>query len=251
MKQYLKSENLPWLTLLAGGIGLLLRVWLLSTEDEKGFVTRGHISGILLLVLTAAFAVMLFLLTRVLIQGSKYRFNFPASDTGGIGAAVAAAGIAIASVVELTAAADTLETFCALLGILSAAALLFVGHSRWKGLHPSTLFHIMICAWLVLRLICLYRSWSSEPQLEDYCFQLLAIVCAMLATYQRAAFDANFGKRFPHAFFSLASVYCCILSLAGPDGAVLYLSLGMWLFTDLCNLRAMPRRHRRENHEAA
>lgn len=245
MKKYLKHENLPWLTLAVGGIGLLLRLWLISTEDAKGFIIGGHFSGILLILLTLAFLAVLYLATRSLTQGGKYQFNFPASLTGGIGAGLAALGCGIASLVELTTAADTLAVFCSLLGLVAAAALAFVGHSRWKGLHPSMLAHTAICVWLMLRLICLYRSWSSDPQLEDYCFELLAIVCAMLSCYHRATFDANFGQRPPHIFFSLAGVYCCCVSLANPGTALLYLSLGVWLFTDLCRLTPMPRRFRR------
>lgn len=246
MKNILKHQNLPWLTLFCGGIGLLLRLWLLSTENEKGFIARGHISEILLTALTILFLGVLYLASRGLVQGNKYPFNFPASLVGGIGAAIAAVGVAVTSVAELTAQLEKLELICALVGLVTAAALLFVAHSRWKGLHPSMIFHTLICGWLILRLICLYRSWSSDPQLEDYCYQLLALVFAMISVYHRATFDANFGNRCGHAFFSLACVYCCCLSMGGPDGIVLYLCLGIWQFTDLCRLTPMPRRYRKE-----
>lgn len=251
MKQILKHQNLPWLTLFCGGIGLLLRVWLLNTENDKGFIIRGHISEILLTVLSVLFLAVLFLATRGLVQGNKYQFNFPASLSGGIGAAIAAVGIGVVCVTELTLAPGKLELFCWLAGIPAALALLFVAHSRWKGLHPSMLFHTYVCCWLVLVLVCRYRSWSSDPQLEDYCYQLLALVFAMISAYHRATFNANFGKRMPHAFFSLGCVYCCILSIAGPDGSLLYLCLGIWQFTDLCRLTPMPRRYRGKEHEAS
>lgn len=251
MKQILKHQNLPWLTMFCGGIGLLLRLWLLSTENNKGFITRWHISEILLTVLTVLFLGVLYLTTRGLQQGNKYRFNFPSSLSGGIGGAIAAVGVALTSITELSVGVAKLELLCALTGLLAAACFLFVAHCRWKGLHPSMIFHTFICCWLVLRLICLYRSWSSDPQLEDYCYQLLALVFAMISAYHRAAFDAKMGQRAPHAFFSLACVYCCILSVAGPDGIVLYLCLGAWQFTDVCRLTPMPRRYRGKRNEAA
>ena len=241
MKQLIHHKNLPWLTLVAGGIGLLLRLWLQSTSNDKGFFLRGHISGTLLIVLSVLFLLLLWFSTRDLKQAGKYRFNFPASVPGGIAAYIAGAGFAITSITDLLHAEDTLALFAAILGILSAAALVFVGMCRLKGRHPSMLFHSVICAHLMLRLICLYRVWSSDPQLMDYCFQLLALVCAMLAAYHRATFNANFGSRRSYAFFNLASVFFCCLSLTGPENIALYLAMGLWLFTDQCNLTPMPR----------
>lgn len=241
MKQLIHHKNLPWLTLVTGGIGLALRLWLQSTANDKGFFIRGHISGTLLILLTVLFLVVLLISTRDLKQAGKYRFNFPASIPGGIAAYIAAAGFAIVNVTDLIHAEDMLATVAAALGIISAAALVFVGMCRLKGRHPSMLFHAVICAHLTLRLICQYRVWSSDPQLMDYCFQLLALACAMLASYHRATFNANFGSRRSYAFFNLAAVYFCCVSLAVPEGLTAYLATGLWLFTDQCNLTPMPR----------
>lgn len=241
MKLIFHPKNLPLATVVCGLVGLLLRIWLLGTENEKGFVDRSHISATLLLILTGVYLLILVIATRPLQQANKYRFNFPASVPGAIGSLAGAVVIALLSLGELSGAADALVTFCALLGVLAAVALVFISHCRWKGLHPSTLFHIVVCAWLMLRLICMYRQWSSDPQLLDYCFQLLAIVCMMLYAYQRATFDANFGRRDLYVLFDLAGVYFCCLSLAGPDDVAFYLGSAAWLFTDLCNLTPMPR----------
>lgn len=245
MKRFFDQRNLPWLTLALGGIGLGMRLWLNTTANDKGFILRGHISLIGLLAVTFATLALLFVATRSLRQASKYNFNFPPSLAGGIGAALAAVGLAVTSVLELAASEHILNTITALIGLLTVGALLFVGHSRWKGMHPSMLFHCVICAYLMLRLICMYRGWSADPQLTDYAFELLALVCAMLATYHRATFDANFGQRSSYAFFSLAAVYFCCLSLGGSNGPLLFFALGAWLFTDQCNLTPMPREHRR------
>lgn len=246
MNQYIKHENLPELTLVCGGIGMLLRSWLLSTENKNGFIQRGHISEILLLVLTAAFLVVLFLSTRSLQQGSKFRFNFPASRVAAIGTILAAIGVAIASVTDLLTAPDIMASLAAVLGLVAAIGLLLAAKSRWVGDHPPMLFHGIVCVWLMLRLIGLYRSWSSDPQLEDYGFQLLSVVCCMLSSYHRAAFSTDDGQRPQYVFFALSSVYFCCLSLAGPDSILLYLSLGAWLYTDLCKLTPMPKNFRSE-----
>ena len=246
MNQYFKHENLPELALFCGGIGMLLRSWLLSTENSLGFVPRGHISEILLLILTTIFLVVLFLSSRTLQQGNKFRFNFPASVFAAIGTVLAAIGVSISSISDFVSAEDLLATLAAVLGLLAAAALLYGARCRWIGEHPPILSYAAICLWLMLRLIGLYRTWSSDPQLEDYAFQLLGVVCCMLASYHRATFSADDGHRPEYVFFSLASVYFCCLSLAGPDSIVLYLSLGAWLYSDLCNLTPMPKDYRSE-----
>ncbi len=251
MKQYLKHDNLPWLTLLCGSIGLVLRLWLLSTENDKGFITRWHISEILLTVLTVVFIAALFLVTRSLTQGNKYRFNFPVSPVGAVCAALAAGGIALVSLAQLFGATILLDRICWLLGLPAALALLYAAYCRWQGTQPHMLLHAFLCTWLILVLVCQYRHWSADPQLENYCYQLLALVFAMLSSYHRAAFAADFGKRSSHAFFSLGCVYFCCLSVAGPHNILLYLCLGAWQVTDLCRLNPMPRQFRREDHEAA
>ena len=251
MKNIIKHQNLPLLVFAGGVIGIALRIWLLTTENDRGFLDRGHISIILLMVLTAVMAGLLFFRCRDLQQGEKYSFNFPASSLGGIGCIAAAAGVALTSATELLTAADFLELAAAVVGLLAAGSLVFVGHRRWKGLQPSVLLHTLVCVWLLLRLICLYRSWSSDPQLQDYCFELLALVCAMLGTYHRATFDADFGKRCPYVFFSLASVYFCLISLVSPSDTMLFFALGLWQLTNLCSLNPMPKELPEENNEAS
>ena len=113
MKNILKSTNLPWITLACGGVGLLLQLWLLGTADEKGFVASGHISGILLWILTAGVLALLLLLTRDLQEANKFSFNFPASDVGALGSLVGALGLAVSSVAELAQWEDAVATAAA------------------------------------------------------------------------------------------------------------------------------------------
>ena len=241
MKNIFSPKNLPWAVPAAGGIGLLLRLWLLNTGvDEKGFLISGHIADILVWALTAIVIVTVLLCTRSLQQAAKYGFNFPVSMTGAIGCLLGAAGIAIASIAELTAYDDVLALACAVIGLLAAVSLGYLGFCRHKGLRPSILCHCVLCIYLMLRLINQYRHWSSDPQLQDYCFQLLATVCLMLAAYHRATFDANLGKRRPHAFYHLCAVYFCCLSLTEVSGIAFYLGTGVWMLTDLCSLAPMP-----------
>lgn len=241
MKNYQTTKLLPWVTLCGGILGLALRLILNATENDKGFVTRWHWSTIALVALTALFLAGIYVLTRPMRQANKFEFNFPASLFGGIGAALAAVGFGFTSITELLAARDLLTTVSAALGIVAALALLVVAYTRWQGKRPSMILHSLICAYLMVRLICMYRQWSSDPQLTDYAFELLALVCAMLAAYHRATFDANLGRRASFAFFSLAAVYFCFLGLGGENQPLLYGAVGLWLFADRCDLTPLPR----------
>ena len=246
MKNILKPVNLPWLMLATGGLGLLLHLWLLNTKDSEGFLAVWHISEILMWVLTAGVVVLLLWLTSRLLEASKYQFNFPPSEPFGVGTWLGALGIGGTSLIELLSGADILSGITAVLGLISAVALVIVGLLRIKGLRPSALLHGTVCVYLMIRIICLYRHWSSDPQLMDYCFQILALVSLMIAVYHRATFDADFGKRRPYAFFNLLSVYFCCLALPGWENTAFFLGCGVWMFTDTCNLTPMPATVRRD-----
>ena len=244
MKKLLNPMSLPWVTLAAGAAGLVLRLWLLASRaDETGMLAPGvHPAAVLLWLLTAAMVALLWLATDRLLEGAKYRFNFPPSLQSAIGCLLGGASILVTCIIELIVYSDTLNLLTCLLGFLSAAALVYVAYCRWKGLRMNILFHGAVCLYLMLRLVGQYRHWSSDPQLLDYCFQLMATVCIMLSVYHRAAFDADSGNRRLYAVFHLGAVYFCCLSLVGSENIVFYLGIGIWMFFDLCSLRPMPRR---------
>ena len=203
MKKYYSPDLMPLIVLAAGIVGMLLRLWQhMGGTDGKGLLIPGHASTVLLLILTCAVLALILLCTWNLSQGSKYRYNFPESMPGCVGAGAAAAGVLVASVMDLP--------LCA---------------SRD----------------LMLRLTSQYRVWSGEPQLLGYCWPLLASVCVMLSAYQSAAFGGELGHRRAQAFFHLAALYFCCLSLIGDHAPGFYLAMGVWMFTDICRLTPMPR----------
>lgn len=239
MDKLLNPKNLPWAVLAAGALGFVLEL-ILSAMDAGS----GHFLYMLLWVLTLGVAALLALGTRDLKQAPKYSFNFPASAVGAAGAAAAAAGILITTVAKLPSAADLLTVLDIILGFISAAALLFLSQCRWKGLHPSIVFHAAVCIFMMVDLICVYRLRSSDPQIWEYGFSLLASVAVMLACYYNAAFAANAGDRKMHTLFHLAAGYLCLLSLPLAETPVFYLTMAAWMFSNLCNLTPMPRKMR-------
>ncbi len=245
MNQLLKSYYLPWYLLGAGLLGAVLRLLLFATGmDQKGLLASGHWAAVLIWVLTAGALALLIYLCLDLKQAAKYSFNFPAFLPGSIGAAMASLGVLVTSVSALSHSTDTVTTLCAVFGLLSAGALAFLAYCRYQGLQPSSLFPMVICVYLMLRLVCQYRAWSWDPQIMDYFFCLMATVSLMLASYYDACFCAHSGNRRMHTVTHLAAVYFCLVSLPRSDAPVFYPAMAAWMFTNLCSLTPLPRARR-------
>ncbi len=243
MNKLLKPAYLPYLAPAAGVVGLLLRIWLFSTNvDSTGYLVLGHPAQVLLWVLTVGVLLVLFFGTRALPQVSKYSFLFPASAVGGIGCCLGGFSLVIVSILSLTAKPDGLTAIVSIMGLVSAMCLLLIGYNHWYGQRSHPILHAVICIFLMLRLVCQYRHWCSDPQTMDYCFQLLATVFLMLASYHRTAFSVKSGKRSSYVFYHLAAVYFCLLSLWRSDSFIFYFGTGVWMCTDLCNLSTKPKR---------
>ena len=242
MKRRTTAALLPWLILSFGILGALLRGLLYATGvDGRGLLVDFHIYHILLGILTVITGVCLVLLTRNLKQASKYGFNFPRSIVSAVGSAAAAVGFAVSCVRMFLAGAQGIAAISAALGLISAVMLGLLAYNRFRGKQPSSVISMVICVFLMVRLIYCYRLWSADPQLQDYVFALLANVGAMLACYFNAGFAAGEGNRRLHTLLHLASVYCAVVCLPFSDDMIFYLSVAVWMFTDLCNLTPMSR----------
>lgn len=245
MKISVKPNTIKYLVLGAGALGLLLRYLLYATgTDDQGLLVRDHFARILIWLLTAVTLAGLFVLTRKITGPEPYRDRFPASTPGGIGCILAAGGTLLTTISEMPNATGSAELVCTVLGFAAALILLLLGICRLTGFEPGFLLHAVLCVYFALRMVAQYRYWSSDPQLMDYCFHLLACVGLMLASYHHAAFGAEMGSHRQLWFFSLAAVYLCCLTLAGPEDQLFYLTCGIWLFTNLTSLTAKPRRQR-------
>lgn len=241
MKKYFNSIFLPWFILASGIMGFLLRFWLLSDGfDEKGLLTAGHPAELLLWLLTALTLILLTIGCLPLVQADKYSFNFPASAMGAAGEILAAMGLLAVSVLSFDSNLDAFSMAAFCVGLLCVPVLVLCAWCRLKGCQPPFFLHGFICVFWMLRLIVQYRIWSPDPQLQDYCFQLLATVFLMLSSYQRTVFDADCGDRRMYAIFHLAALFFCCLSIPGCQDWPLYLSCGVGAATNLCNLIPMP-----------
>ena len=225
------ANRTKYLIAAAGALGFLLRILLYTAgRDDRGLLIRGHWAGIALLILTAAVGVGIWVLTRP-VPAAADPGTFPASPMGAAGAAVAALALLFSS--GSGGAEDSMALAETVLRFASAIALAVIGFCRFRGSRPNFLLHCILCLYLAVRLVCQYRIWSADPQLQDYIYFLAAHVALMLTCYQFAAVDAGLGNPRKLWIFGLASVYLCAVSLWGEGEPLLMIGCGIWAFTNL------------------
>ena len=222
-------------TPILGVLGALLRWWLYATGmDIHGLLIAGHPAQLLTWVMTLAAAVLLVLGALQLKGKPEYQHNFPPSALGAIGYLLAAAAAIVRLVPRLHGPYDTLNLAVTVLCGLSAIALAILAWLRYTGKKPSPLLFFIICAWLMVDLVMLYRLWSATPQIQNYCFSLLANVCVMLSVYYTATFAADMGNRQMHTLFHLLAAFFCLISLPKCDDPLYYALICGFMMLETC-----------------
>ncbi len=221
-----QSKILPLFTLGAGGLGLTMRVWLMTSGvDEKGLILTEHPAGLLSFVFTAVTLLVLLLCVRK----PKAPADLP-PKLSALGCGAAAVGLFTVNLQELLRQQDTVTVLTCLAGLAAVVCLLLEAYALQKGKKTSYPVHGCLCIYLMLHPVTQYRHWSAEPQLQVYFFQLLASVMLMAACYHRTALAARQGSRRWYIFFSQAALYFCLLSL-NTENRLFYLSMGIWMAT--------------------
>lgn len=245
MKFNMKPNDLKLVMLSAAILGLALRIALYATGfDGRGLLTENHWTAVALWCLTAAAAAVLLVFGRTITGPEAYADAHPVSFGAAMGCFALAAGLALTTIREFSEFSTNLHLAIWVLGLVCAAAMGIVGVCRLLGKKPYFLLHTALCIYFALRMVSQYRTWSSDPFLQDYCFYLTAYVALMLTAYHQAAFDAGMGKHRLLWFYSLGSVYLCCLSMKGSRDTLLLLGCAVWAFTNLTNLTARKRRTR-------
>lgn len=229
MKSTKQTFGLALLSLGGGVVGLGLRMLMYANGlDEKGLLRPNHPLDIACWIIALALGVAFFVVVRRQEVSSGYGDNFPASIIAAVGCFAAAVGSLVLGLQLRSVAADTLSRLWRILAFLSSAAFGFTGWCRLKGKRPLFFFHMVICLFFCVHNICNYRIWSSNPQVADYAFPLLACVAlAMIALY-RAAFDVEVARPKKVMFASLMAGFLCLFSLVGPEYRIFYLFSGIW-----------------------
>ena len=234
MKNPLKPKLIPVLTLSAGAVGILTRLWLLSTGiDQKGLLDTAHPANAMCFILTGVFLALLFAcLYRA--PAKPYRGLFPPSVPSAVGCWIAAAGIGFTLLTERAGTTDLLTVVSTALGILSVFALVILGLRRLQGIRPNAAYHALITLHLLLQLVCRYRSWSSETQPAMLFFRLMASIFLMLSTYYLATLDAGTGNLKFYLSTRNSALFFCMVA-AQEQSPVFYVSMALWIVLSGCN----------------
>jgi hypothetical protein len=176
-----------------------------------------HPAHSLTFLLSGVFLLADFLWTRKLRKIRSHKKLYPASWLALIGCICAAAGILMTSLYELQLKRDTITIITLGLAALSVVCLVLLGIGRLKGLRPNFLMQAVVTVYLMFHLVSQYRLWSSEPQLQVYCFQLLASVFLMLSVFHGTVLDTQVGSRRMFVFFNQGALFFCCMSFAARE----------------------------------
>lgn len=231
------------LTFLGGGAGFALRRWQLATgfEGETGLAIPGAPAAMAVAGCSAVVVLGLLILCRRGEKTLSWETAFAAGRQNSLAvtAMVLGAMLLLASGgVEMVtrsingvftvegstrfarATALVLSTLRILLGIGALPCVFLWARAVFRGeggqeclsvLEPCVLY----CVWL----ISTYQDRSADPVVQDYLYEVLAIVTALLGLYFIAGHAFNNGKPRRAVFFCLAGAYFSLVTLA--DGHML------------------------------
>ena len=202
---------LPAFTLLAGVVGLVIRIWQINGGvDKKGLFVPFHPSSVLLLLLCVAVVAVLAVCTWGKRPGSRI-----CSGLNTAGAAIGGIGMLIISFFGLSRAGLPLSVLTSVLAVLAAACSVYIAVRCEKRKALPVFCFCAAPLFFALLLICQYRTWSSEPQVMKYLFSLIAFVLLLLTGYFGAVADTDSGKAMPLLFTQSAAAFFCTVAIPG------------------------------------
>ncbi len=242
-----KFGPLPLLGLTLGGslAGFLLRLRMLRTGyDGLGVQITGSWPYVALWILTFLMLGGLVALCCFMGSRSSLEENLRPSLPAALGGMAGGALLFACCLVGILGKPDLFDTLVYALGLAAGAFVAVNGYLRRTG-KANAPGGMVITLFLALYLVSRFRLWSRDPLLGDYCFELLASVCAMLASYRLVGFPMGRGRRRSCLFWSMAAVYFCAVSLADPDNRLFYGAMLLWLLPGTCTLsKPAPRRRK-------
>ncbi len=250
MKKWNNYPLLPGAVLILSVAAYFLRRRLYAVAvDEKGLLIAHHPLGLLLWAVILAGAVLILLTVRKLDGSRVYEDNFAPSNTAALGHFLMGCTALMMTLLSDFPLPDPVGTIWKALGLMTAAAMLWAGFCRTKGKKPFFGVHAALCLFLLLYLVSRYQLWSSNPQLQDYVFELLALVCLTLFSYHYAAFELGTGSRRMLLATGLLAVLLCGAANFRSQIPALYFSGLVWAAADLCRLDPPPKKDEVDAHE--
>lgn len=208
--------------------------------DGRNLLVPGHWSVWVLWFVTLAFAAALLILSSTI--SSRGTDTCRPSPAAAAGCFLLGAALLISLFRSFGDFPMTADLLIWVLGLCAAMGMFAVGISRFSGKKPYFLMHAVLCLYIALRTVAMYRRWSADPCLQDYGFYITAHATLMLASYHHAAFDAGMGNHRLLWVCSLGAVFFSCAALSRCDEKLLMAAFALWAFT---NLTVLPVRKRR------
>ena len=223
MKQFIRNHILPLFPLAAGIMGLLLRVWLFSTIDEKGLLPAKHFADTSLYILTAVTLAGVFLLSR------NQKFKPVGKDfcrfSMALGCLLGGIGIIFTGLRYQNARFSGIAVVACLIGglVLLAMAVLKCFNKKIPYSLPA-----ILTASFMLDTVAQCQIWGAVSQLQEYFFPLMAAVFLILSAYHTTLYAAGTGKSKLLVFFTQSAIFFCCTCL-NTSRWPLYLGLLFWV----------------------
>ena len=251
MEQKLGRTPAILATILTAAVACVLRGnQLLTAYDETGRVIVGAEKGPLTW-LSVAVVIVSAVYSFYLRPRKKYHAIADRSPALLGLTLLAAAAMVLASVTM----ALELEQMCDLLlatgGLVAAICWVVVGLDRVRGRKSPAALFMVPALFYAVELSCNFRNWSLDPQILDYCFELLALICVMCATFHLGGFCFDKGGRRITVFFCFCGIFFSAASLG--EGTLRSVSTSssaiLWLFSNLCPQLRPSRKRQDETGE--
>ena len=254
MEQKLGRAPVVILTIGAAAAGYFLRLRQLQTAyDASGRVIAGAGKGFLTWF-SLALVVVFLLYAYTLRPREKYAVLSGRGPVLLVLTAAASVLMILGCVRMVLELEQRMDLLLAAGGVASALCWLAAGLERFRGRKIPALLLMLPSLFLAVKLICDFRDWSRDPQILDYCFDLLALICAMCATFHLGGFCFDKGRRRTTVFFCMAGVYFGAVALAGGSLRELAFTGGvtLWLLANLLPLlRPVKKRRGRAEEQSA
>ena len=222
--------------LLLGLLGMGAQFWFATVKpDAAGLLPEQHPATMITIILTVITAILA-ILTTPYIQLPHHGAVLRA-----VGGYAAAVFMLISAIFQLMQG----DILSGILALLAALGSVYVGICRMRKARVHYTAYALFAVCFMFYLISRYRVWSAEPETVRYLFQLLALVCAMLVFYQKAALRARTGKFATYHFWHSMTLMLCLTAVPTAGNPSLYLAAAIWMTLD-----SSPRRKETQEEQA-
>lgn len=241
MKKILRFADM--VVLVCATLGMMLQLWIfMGGTDSQGLYPAMHPGWVLSWVLSVLVLAFIWVITRQVGVNQSYKANFPTSIPSVLGCLAGAIAVFYSGWQQLFASSVWLDTLCGILGLLGGLGLLMVAYCRFAGKKPLFLPFMILCTYFALNVFSLGRLVGGEPEMVRYLFRFFATIVLIPACYQFWGFSVGDGNRQTCLFWCLLASYLCIVSAPAGENGIVYLLLGVWMLTNLCAVKYLPRR---------